>query len=673
MESQKISSTPAPQQPEQKSETSGNVVTKKKTPYVPPTPINTTMTQPPPVPQKPVVESPSATQQVKKHPFPLPYNPLAPTTAASSTATPVGDADGSSEVDDASLFDTNHAVRGNGFGGGANELADSYFDDTTMNDDSYCDTTTAGLDSIYYDDQSSYATDIYNTNASNGGGGGVISSAQSVSTSTDASTNYQDLIGNLPQDESNDGDKKTATTNAAAGKSKSKNSNNTATNITSKSPYQNYVSNNNDDDEDTSTGVGEEEYNGLLDFHQSGFDATAISAITSMTIGSADSQENPPNSTTTTGTTATNDASSGAGVPSAHGTSISQHEYPDEAPEPNSSSGMRFDELYRLKGVLGTGAFSTVREGFHKNSHHVSFAVKCINRKKLSEEDEAALLDEVSILKEMNHAHIIRIFDFFVEPSTYYLVMERMRGGELFDRIVTKAYYNEKEARDTCKIVLEAVSYCHENHVAHRDLKPENLLLLSDVDDSAVKIADFGFAKKVYEPNSLTTQCGTPGYVAPEILEGTAYDERADMWSVGVILYILLGGYPPFIESTQRDLFRKIRKGDYEFHEEYWGTVSSEAKELISSLLTVDRTVRLTADEALENAWILGDDAKLAQRDLGDNLNKLRNFNGKRKFRAAVSTVMAVNKLNLVGKEFFSHYGKNLAATTTDSSGEFNL
>ena len=209
--------------------------------------------------------------------------------------------------------------------------------------------------------------------------------------------------------------------------------------------------------------------------------------------------------------------------------------------------------------------------------------------------------------------------------------------------------------------------------MAHRDLKPENLLLLSDVDDSAVKIADFGFAKKVYEPNSLTTQCGTPGYVAPEILEGTAYDERADMWSVGVILYILLGGYPPFIESTQRDLFRKIRKGDYEFHEEYWGTVSSEAKELISSLLTVDRTVRLTADEALENAWILGDDAKLAQRDLGDNLNKLRNFNGKRKFRAAVSTVMAVNKLNLVGKEFFSHYGKNLAAGTADSSGEFNL
>jgi hypothetical protein len=227
------------------------------------------------------------------------------------------------------------------------------------------------------------------------------------------------------------------------------------------------------------------------------FDQAAISAITGFT--GADMSKNTAAATTT----------------------IVAFEYPDESPQPDSASGKRFDELYRLKGVLGTGAFSTVREGFHRSSDIISYAVKCINRKKLSEEDEAALLDEVSILKEMRHQHIIRLFDFFTEPSTYYLVMERMRGGELFDRIVAKAYYNEKEARDTCKILLEAVGYCHANHVAHRDLKPENLLLLSDIEDSQVKIADFGFAKKVYKKNSLTTQCGTPGYVAPEILEGT--------------------------------------------------------------------------------------------------------------------------------------------------------
>jgi calcium/calmodulin-dependent protein kinase I len=122
----------------------------------------------------------------------------------------------------------------------------------------------------------------------------------------------------------------------------------------------------------------------------------------------------------------------------------------------------------------------------------------------------------------------------------------------------------------------------------------------------------------------------------------------------GVILYILLGGYPPFIESTQRDLFRKIRKGEYEFHEEYWGTVSLEAKELISSLLTVDANKRLTAADALHNAWITGDDAKLATKDLGVNLQKFRNFNAKRKFRAAVNSIIAVNKLNSLKEEFFT-------------------
>mmetsp|Transcript_30952 Transcript_30952/g.45762 ORF Transcript_30952/g.45762 Transcript_30952/m.45762 type:complete len:345 (-) Transcript_30952:103-1137(-) len=329
---------------------------------------------------------------------------------------------------------------------------------------------------------------------------------------------------------------------------------------------------------------------------------------------------------------------------------------PDDTPQPSSSSGMRFEELYRLKGVLGTGAYSTVREGYHTRSNNdMTYAVKCVNRKKLSEEDEAALLDEVAILQEMKHVHIIRLYDFFVESSTYYLVMERMSGGELFDRIVAKAYYNEKEARDVCKILLEAVRFCHDNQVAHRDLKPENLLLFSEDDDSTVKIADFGFAKKVRAPQSLTTQCGTPGYVAPEILEGIAYDTMADMWSVGVILYILLGGYPPFIENNQRDLFRKIRRGEYEFHEEYWGTVSVEAKELISSLLTVDPNSRLNASQALKNSWIRVDDEVLARKDLGVNLQQLTKFNAKRKFKAAVSTVMAVNKLQSLGRDFLKN------------------
>ena len=180
-------------------------------------------------------------------------------------------------------------------------------------------------------------------------------------------------------------------------------------------------------------------------------------------------------------------------------------------------------------------------------------------------------------------------------------------------------------------------------------------MLQSPDDDSAVKIADFGFAKRVLEPKSLRTQCGTPGYVAPEILEGVKYDERADMWSVGVILYILLGGYPPFIENNQRELFRKIRKGEYEFHPEYWSNVSQEAKELISRLLTIDPNSRLSAKHALRHGWIRQDATDLEERDLEKNLQALKKFNAKRKFKAAVSAVVATNKLQSLGKDFMQN------------------
>jgi calcium/calmodulin-dependent protein kinase I len=150
----------------------------------------------------------------------------------------------------------------------------------------------------------------------------------------------------------------------------------------------------------------------------------------------------------------------------------------------------------------------------------------------------------------------------------------------------------------------------------------------------------------------LTTQCGTPGYVAPEILEGKPYDTQSDMWSLGVIVYILLGGYPPFIEQNQRELFRKIRKGQYEFHEEYWGQVSDDAKGLISKLLTVDPDKRYDSKKALGNKWIGADANKLATLDLGANLDQLKKFNAKRKFKAAVKTVVAVNKMQSLGFDF---------------------
>lgn len=321
---------------------------------------------------------------------------------------------------------------------------------------------------------------------------------------------------------------------------------------------------------------------------------------------------------------------------------------PSAAPQVGKKT---FDNQYKRGKTLGEGAFSVVIEATDKTTKE-SYAVKVVTKSKLTKEDEIALKDEIQVLKELQHPHIIRLYEVFEEKNFWYLVTEKMTGGELFDRIVAKSFYNEKEARDVCKILFEAIGHCHQNSVAHRDLKPENLLLRSEDNDSEIKIADFGFAKKVLTPNSLTTQCGTPGYVAPEILEGTAYDTKSDMWSLGVIVYILLGGYPPFIEQNQRELFRKIRKGQYEFHDEYWGSVSAEAKDLISSLLTVEPSKRLSASEALQHKWMMQDASLLAGQDLGTNLTELRKYNAKRKFKAAVNAVILANKMTSLGANF---------------------
>ena len=172
-----------------------------------------------------------------------------------------------------------------------------------------------------------------------------------------------------------------------------------------------------------------------------------------------------------------------------------------------------------LQSQLGEGAFSIVKEVTHRSNRSV-YAAKVVTKAKLTKEDEDALQDEITILKNINHSNIITLYDVFDENSYYYLVTEIMLGGELFDRIVTKTFYNEKEARDVCKILFEALNHIHSKGIAHRDLKPENLLLVSKTDDKDIKIADFGFAKKVTGSKCLMTQCGTPGYVAPEILHG---------------------------------------------------------------------------------------------------------------------------------------------------------
>eukprot|EP01083_Nonionella_stella_P091993 257333_1 len=320
-------------------------------------------------------------------------------------------------------------------------------------------------------------------------------------------------------------------------------------------------------------------------------------------------------------------------------------------PSRRSTSSNSFKDKYSVGKTLGEGAFSVVKEVTNRESRK-AFAVKVVTKAKLTREDEVALQDEIAILKNCNHPNIICLYDSFDESQYYYLVTELMLGGELFDRIVTKTFYNEKEARDVCKILFGALAYCHQRDVAHRDLKPENLLLVSRDDDKNIKIADFGFAKKVSSEKCLLTQCGTPGYVAPEILHGVPYGTKADMWSLGVITYILLGGYPPFIEQNQRELFKKIKRGQYEFHVEYWGSISKEAKDLIASMLNTEPDRRISANDALRNPWITGRDEDLESQDLAVNLGAFKKYNAKRKVRQAVLTLMATNKITSLGYMF---------------------
>jgi len=186
--------------------------------------------------------------------------------------------------------------------------------------------------------------------------------------------------------------------------------------------------------------------------------------------------------------------------------------------------------------------------------------------------------------------------------------MELMTGGELFDTILEKEVFTEKEAADTVRPIIDAMLYCHNLNIIHRDIKPENLLFSTkDPHTRIIKVSDFGLARFISNETLATTTCGTPGYVAPEILEQRPYGKACDYWSIGVVLYILLCGFPPFYDEDNMVLFEKIKNGKFEFSSPYWDNISLEAKEIIANLLVVDPSRRLDCDKLLKHPWILGE------------------------------------------------------------------
>lgn len=293
----------------------------------------------------------------------------------------------------------------------------------------------------------------------------------------------------------------------------------------------------------------------------------------------------------------------------------------------DSASGKPFADFYELGEVLGEGGYACVYRATHKKTGEI-FAVKDIDTSVLENTSMNALQDEIAALKLLRGGpYIIRLTDVFQEKHNTFMVMEECRGGDLLTRVTEKEYYTEREARKTCKILFQAMDYIHTMKVAHRDIKPENVLMVEQDDDHSIKIADFGFAKRVYKKNCLRTLCGTAQYVAPEVLDlhSPGYDHRADMWSVGVVVYILLGGYAPF-EGPVNELAQVICKGEYEFHDKYWGEISEEAKDMISNLLQVYADKRLSAQEALQCPWMTVEEESLTAKDLSGAQAQLKSM-----------------------------------------------
>ncbi|XP_032301162.1 calcium/calmodulin-dependent protein kinase type II subunit gamma isoform X7 [Coturnix japonica] len=304
----------------------------------------------------------------------------------------------------------------------------------------------------------------------------------------------------------------------------------------------------------------------------------------------------------------------------------------------------RFTDEYQLYEELGKGAFSVVRRCVKKSSSQ-EYAAKIINTKKLSARDHQKLEREARICRLLKHPNIVRLHDSISEEGFHYLVFDLVTGGELFEDIVAREYYSEADASHCIHQILESVNHIHQHDIVHRDLKPENLLLASKCKGAAVKLADFGLAIEVQgEQQAWFGFAGTPGYLSPEVLRKDPYGKPVDIWACGVILYILLVGYPPFWDEDQHKLYQQIKAGAYDFPSPEWDTVTPEAKNLINQMLTINPAKRITADQALKHPWVCQRSTVASMMHRQETVECLRKFNARRKLKGAILTTMLVSR-----------------------------
>lgn len=319
-------------------------------------------------------------------------------------------------------------------------------------------------------------------------------------------------------------------------------------------------------------------------------------------------------------------------------------------------------DYYKVGKTLGEGAYGKVYQVQHRTTGLIR-AMKAIKKKSVLKEEQEKLFSEVSILKDLDHPNIVKLYELYQDEGYYYLITEFCTGGEFFDRIQAMHSFTEKIAADYMKQILSAVVYCHDKNIVHRDLKPENLLLDSKSLDARLKVIDFGTSKKFVTGAKMNQKFGTAYYIAPEVLNKD-YDERCDVWSCGVILYILLCGYPPFGGANDREILNKVKIGKYRFDEDDWGKISYDAKNLIRKMLTFNPADRISAREALNDKWIQNNTsgAPLNQKAL----KNLADFSSRNKLKQAILTFIVTQMTSQSEKDELQ---KTFQSLDKDSNG----
>ncbi|KAM9510302.1 serine/threonine-protein kinase H1-like [Guaruba guarouba] len=281
----------------------------------------------------------------------------------------------------------------------------------------------------------------------------------------------------------------------------------------------------------------------------------------------------------------------------------------------------RVTAKYDIKALIGRGSFSRVVRVEHKATKQ-PYAIKMIETK--YREGREVCESELSVLRRVHHTNIIQLIEVFETQGCVYMVMELATGGELFDRIIAKGSFTERDATRVLQMVLDGVKYLHTLGITHRDLKPENLLYYHPGTDSKIMITDFGLAsaRKKGDDCLMKTTCGTPEYIAPEILVRKPYTNSVDMWALGVISYVLLSGTMPFEDDNRTRLYRQILKGKYSYSGEPWPSISNLAKDFIDRLLAVDPSNRMTALQALKHPWVVSMAASSSMKNLHRSISQ---------------------------------------------------